>query len=420
MNSISAEIRQPPVTPLALPFYYGWVHVFIAALAMVGTLPGRTQGLGLITEPLLRDLQLDRVAFARINLWATLIGALFSIGVGRLIDRFGSRVVLTVVAVLLAAVVFGMSAAQGVASIAILITLTRGLGQSALSVVSITMVGQWFVRRLNLAMAIYTIALSIGFMLAFPLIGQMVLANGWRTAWWVVGLALLVGLAPLALLLVRRSPESCAIEPDGQAVDVSHELPTNYTLREALSTPGFWVFGVASAVYGLIASGIALFNESILAERRFDPTTYHRSLIIVALTSLVGNFLGGWIASKWKMNRLLSLAMVLLAASLFALPHVSTQLHVAIYAAVMGLAGGFVIVIFFSFWSAAYGRKHLGKIQGAAQAMTVIASALGPLVLAETHQRTGSYASIFYLLTAVVMVLALLAWVVKVPVQHKN
>ena len=420
MNSISAEIRQPPVTPLALPFYYGWVHVCIAALAMVGTLPGRTQGLGLITEPLLRDLQLDRVAFARINLWATLIGALFSIGVGRLIDRFGSRVVLTVVAVLLAAVVFGMSAAQGVASIAILITLTRGLGQSALSVVSITMVGQWFVRRLNLAMAIYTIALSIGFMLAFPLIGEMVLAHGWRTAWWVIGLVLLVGLAPLALLLVRRSPESCAIEPDGRAVAVSHELPTDYTLREALATPSFWVFGVASAVYGLIASGIALFNESILAERRFDPTTYHRSLIIVALTSLVGNFLGGWIASKWKMNRLLSLAMVLLAASLFALPHVSTQLHVAIYAAVMGLAGGFVIVIFFSFWSAAYGRKHLGKIQGAAQAMTVIASALGPLVLAETHDRTGSYASIFYLLTAVVMVLALLAWVVKAPVQQKN
>ena len=420
MNSLSAEIRQPPVTPLALPFYYGWVHVFIAALAMVGTLPGRTQGLGLITEPLLRDLQLDRVAFARINLWATLIGALFSLGVGRLIDRFGSRVVLTVVTVLLAFVVFGMSATRGVVAIAILITLTRGFGQSALSVVSITMVGQWFVRRLNLAMAVYTVALSIGFMLAFPLIGAIVLSNGWRTAWWIIGLALLVGLAPLALLLVRRSPEACAIEPDGKAIDLGDESPADYTLREAIATPSFWVFGVSSAVYGLIASGIALFNESILAERRFDPATYHRSLIIVALTSLVGNFLGGWIASQWKMNRLLALAMVLLAASLFALPHVSTQLHVAIYAAVMGLAGGFVIVIFFSFWSAAFGRTHLGKIQGAAQAMTVIASAVGPLVLAETVSRTGSYASIFYLLTALVMVLALLAWFVKVPVRQKN
>lgn len=384
---------------------------------MVGTLPGRTQGLGLITEPLLRDLQIDRIYFARINLWATLIGALFSVGVGKLIDRFGSRIVLTVVAVSLAFVVLGMSATHSIAAIAILITLTRGFGQSALSVVSITMVGQWFVRRLNLAMAVYTIALSIGFMLAFPLIGAIVLSDGWRTAWWIIGLALLLGLAPLALLLVRRSPESVSIDPDGEPSLHDHS-PSDYTLAEALSTPSFWVFGIASAIYGLIASGIALFNESILAERRFDASTYYRSLVIVALTSLVGNFLGGWIASKWKMNRLLSLAMVLLAGSLTALPHVSTQTHVAIYAAVMGLAGGFVIVIFFSFWSAAYGRKHLGKIQGAAQTLTVIASALGPLVLAETVSRTGSYASIFYLLTVVVMVLALLAWFVKTPISE--
>jgi MFS family permease len=385
--------------------------VFIAALAMVGTLPGRTQGLGLITEPLLRDLQIDRVHFARINLWATLIGALFSIGVGRLIDRFGSRIVLTTVAVCLAGVVFGMSATTNVAAIAIFITLTRGFGQSALSVVSITMVGQWFVRRLNLAMAVYTIALSVGFMLAFPLIGAIVLSNGWRTAWSIIGVALLVGLAPLALFLVRRSPERA----DPLLTDLGHDLPSNYTLTEALCTPSFWVFGISSAVYALIASGIALFNESILAERQFDASTYYRSLVIVALTSLVGNFLGGWIAAKWKMNRLLSLAMVLLAGSLAALPHVSTQAHVAIYAAVMGLAGGFVIVIFFSFWSAAYGRKHLGKIQGAAQALTVIASALGPLVLAETVSRTGSYASIFYLLTLVVAILAFFAWFVRMP-----
>ena len=55
--------------------YYGWVVLGVAALAMVGTLPGRTQGLGLITEPLLRDLGLSRVDYAQINLVATLIGA---------------------------------------------------------------------------------------------------------------------------------------------------------------------------------------------------------------------------------------------------------------------------------------------------------------------------------------------------------
>ena len=73
-------------------FYYGWANLAVAALAMVGTLPGRTQGLGLITEPLLVDLRIDRVTYATINLWATLIGAAFCLPCGRLTDRFGSRI----------------------------------------------------------------------------------------------------------------------------------------------------------------------------------------------------------------------------------------------------------------------------------------------------------------------------------------
>ena len=52
----------------------GWINVVVAAVVLLATVPGRTQGLGLITEPMLRDLQLDRVAYANINLWATLLG----------------------------------------------------------------------------------------------------------------------------------------------------------------------------------------------------------------------------------------------------------------------------------------------------------------------------------------------------------
>lgn len=419
MNTLNPEIRRAPAGPLALPFYYGWVNMAVAALAMVGTLPGRTQGLGLITEPLLRDLQIDRVQFAQINLWATLIGALFCIGIGKLIDTFGSRLILTIVSLALGVVVLTMSQAHSVATIALLVTLTRGFGQSALSVVSITIVGQWFVRRLNLAMAIYTVVLSVGFMVAFPLIGSLTMSRGWRFSWWIVGVALIFVLAPVAFLLVRRSPESVGIDDNDElATNVVDDRKKSFTLWEALATPSFWIFGISSAIYGLIASGIALFNESILAERGFDPSTYHRSLVIVALTSLAGNFLGGWLSAKWKMNRLLTLSLVLLAGSLVALPHVSTQLHVALYALVMGLAGGFVIVIFFSFWSSAYGRQHLGKIQGVAQALTVIASAVGPLLLAWCVSRTGSYASMFYVLTGVVLVLAVLAWLVKIPVAR--
>jgi MFS family permease len=122
--------------------YYGWVIVCVAAAAMVGTLPGRTQGLGLITEPLLRDYQMTRLAYAQINLVATLIGALFCFGIGSLMDRHGSRVVLTTLALALGATVVGTTLTHGVLVVAILITLTRGLGQSALSIVSMAMVGK--------------------------------------------------------------------------------------------------------------------------------------------------------------------------------------------------------------------------------------------------------------------------------------
>ena len=56
------------------------------------------------------------------------------------------------------------------------------------------------------------------------------------------------------------------------------------------------------------------------------------------------------------------------------------------------------MVVFFSFWGRAYGRTHLGRIQGAAQAMTVFASAIGPLLLAWCVEATGSYAAAFYAL----------------------
>ena len=97
------------------------------------------------------------------------------------------------------------------------ITLTRGIGQSALSIVSLAMVGKWFRRRLTQAMAVYALVMSVGFMLAFPAVGALVLARGWRMAWAAIGVALLLGLAPLAWLLGRSSPEAIGLEVDGDA-----------------------------------------------------------------------------------------------------------------------------------------------------------------------------------------------------------
>jgi MFS family permease len=395
-------------------FYYGWVNLAVAALAMVATLPGRTQGLGLITEPLLADLRIDRVAYATINLWATLIGAAFCLPCGRLTDRFGSRIVLTAIGLALGVTVLGMSATTGMAGLCVGITLSRGLGQSALSVVSLALVGKWFRRRLNLAMGVYSMLIGMGFIAAFPGIGQAVLKVGWRQAWSWVGWFLVLGLAPLAALAVRNNPEDRGLRLDGD-IDEQSNLLYDLTVWDALRSPAFWTFAFSSSIFGLVYSGIALFNQSILEQRGFDATTFHTVLAVSTMLGLIANFAGGWLASRWSIQKLMGVGMAALACALLALPLVRTYAHVMLYGAIMGISGGVVTVVFFSVWGQAFGRSHLGRIQGCAQTMTVFASAVGPLLLAQTLRQTGSYDVLFNSLAAVVAILGIASWYVPLP-----
>ena len=395
--------------------YYGWPNLAMAALAMVGTLPGRTQGLGLITEPLIADLAIDRVTYAAMNLWATLLGATFCLPCGRLVDRFGSRRVLTLVALSLGITVLWMSRMNGVIALAVGISLTRGFGQSALSVVSLSLVGKWFARRLDFAMGIYSLLVGIGFILAFPSVGQATLAYGWRSSWFAIGLALTAVIAPLAWVIVRDGPEEVGSRMDGASTSAGDRK--DLTFGDALRNPAFWIFALGSSLFGLVYSGIALFNQSILEQRGFDAGTYHVVLVISTMVGLGANFGGGWLASKWSIQKVMGCGMAVLAMSLLMLPFVRTFAQVAAYAIAMGLAGGVVTVVFFSVWGQVFGRTHLGRIQGCAQMMTVFASAVGPLLLAQALERTGSYSSIFFLLAASVVLLGIASWRVRLPAR---
>ena len=107
--------------------------------------------------------------------------------------------------------------------------------------------------------------------------------------------------------------------------------------------------------------------------------------------------------------------MAVLAAALIALPQVRNNGQVVFYAIAMGLSGGVVTVVFFSVWGQVFGRSHLGKIQGCAQMLTVFASAVGPLLLAETLRHTGSYDLIFDGLAVAVGFLGITSWYVALP-----
>jgi MFS family permease len=419
MTQVAKELDSPS-WPARLPFYYGWVCVVLAAIAMSATLPGRTYGLGLIKEPLRAELGIDDLRFNVLNFWAIVIGALVVLPVGYLIDRFGTRLVLGAVAALLGGSVLLMARASDERELLTTLTLVRGLGQGALSVVAIALVGKWFRQRAGMAMGVFTVLLAVGFVAPIFVVGEAVRSAGWRTAWEGVGYALLFGLAPLGLLLARSSPESCGVTPDEpEQTPESNEAQTQpMTLLAALATPAFWVYTAAATVFNLTFSALTLDNEVLLREHGLDGAKANDIVLGVLMVSgLPANILAGHLARHRPLGKLLGVGVLILSLSLAFFPVVSSLAGAAVYAVLLGVSGGIITVIYFAVYGHTYGRAHLGSIQASVQVLSVLASAAGPVLLAAVRQSNGSTAPFFYSFAAITLILAVAAWAVRPPVR---
>src|SRR5262245_41886381 len=105
--------------------------------------------------------------------------------------------------------------------------------------------------------------------------------------------------------------------------------------------------------------------------------------------------------------------MAIYGIALAGLPFVTVRSQLWTVAVLIGLSGGMITVIFFAVWRQAFGAAHLGRIQGAAQMVTVLASATGPLIFAYASDRSGSYAPALWVLAVCVLALGLVAFRVR-------
>lgn len=111
----------------------------------------------------------------------------------------------------------------------------------------------------------------------------------------------------------------------------------------------------------------------------------------------------------------MGIGLGLYALALALLPFIKTSWQLWTFAVLIGGAGGFITVMFFAVWSHAFGRAHLGRIQGVAQILTVIASASGPLLFAKCAEQYHSYNPVLFILAPGVLLLAIASWKVALP-----
>jgi MFS family permease len=248
-------------------------------------------------------------------------------------------------------------------------------------------------------------------------VGAAVEQVGWRSAWAGVGYALLFGLAPLSLLFAVSTPESCGLRIDLENDEEAKNDRADLTLKNALTSSEFWVFSSASCLFGFMWSAITLFHESILASRGFDQHDFVTVMGIVTAVGLFANLLGAWLATRCPLGRVLGVGMLLLTAALVLFPFVTLHTLLFTYAIFFGISSGLVTVVHFAFHPQAFGRTHLGQIQGVFQVLSVFTSALGPLILAWCKDRFGTYEVLFFVVTPLSLILAAVAIFVPLPVR---
>jgi hypothetical protein len=300
----------------------------------------------------------------------------------------------------------------------LLVLLTRGLGQSGLSVVSLGIVGKAAGDRPGRLIGLYSFLVAVGFMAAFMAVKGAFEWGGaeWRSVWRAIGMVL------LAAGIVSPQLVGATAAGAGEQSAMSRDAPPapGATLREALATPAFWVFGLATSFYGLVAAGLSLFNQSILAERGFERDVFLTITSLAPLVGLASNLLGGALAARVPLGRVAAAGLGTQAAALAAFPFVDSLAGVYAYAGAMALGGGLLTVVFFTVWRQAYGSLHLGVIQGAAQLLTVVASAAGPVILAVGQKLHGSYAPVVSRLALVSILFAAMTLLVPMPVPFKS
>jgi MFS family permease len=341
-------------------------------------------------------------AFAAL-LVITLTSAPLAPVVGGLVDRYGARRVV-LLAFAFEALIFASFAWQS----ASLWTFYARFVAFALFALATTHVAfarvitLWFDRRRGLALGIALSGVGIGGFL-WPLFAQaMIEQYGWRNAYLLLAVAIAAIAMPTIALLLRDSPESVGQRADGDptpeptpestaAAPVAAASLPGLTLAEAVRTRAYWMVLGTFFLVGLAVQSVMLHLVPLLGARGLSPmlAALAQSMLFLAVTS--GRLVTGWLMDRFFAPRV-ALAFLLAALCGVALLAFGAAGPTAFVAAMLvGLAVGAEVDVIAYVTSRYFGPLSFSRIYGTFYGSYSLSGGIGPLLTAESVDRTGDY-----------------------------
>ena len=165
----------------------------------------------------------------------------------------------------------------------------------------------------------------------------------------------------------------------------------------------------------MIGTGLVFHQETIFAERGISKDLAMMLISYQALIGTVAAFWAGSLTDRYPAERLLGLAMLMFAASIFILYFLPHWSFVFVFAVLNGLNGAIQRTAGTVVWVNYYGRQNQGVIRGAAMSAMILAAAIGPLPLAMSNDRWGTYSPVLIAYAVIPLVSMLLVFTAKRP-----
>ena len=223
-----------PFEPKKFPFFYGWWILVVATFGMLASIPGQTIGVGVFTEHLLSVSNLSRLDLSIAYMLGTVGSSLLIPYGGKLLDLWGSRIMIIFAGLGLAFALFLLKNTEGLLAflnqlswlspffvsfviLSLIFLLLRQFGQGLMTMVSRFALSKWFDRRRGLVTGINGVFVSFGFSSAPLLLNTLILEQGYLGSMVILAIICGLGTALLGWLFFRDQPEDCGLEMDGSS-----------------------------------------------------------------------------------------------------------------------------------------------------------------------------------------------------------